>query len=153
MPYKKREKKFGLAEATSIGVGGIIGAGIFSLLGIASTVTGTHTYLAFLIAGVLALFCAYSFGKLGARFQSSGGPVEYLVQGMGENTYTSTLNFLLWLGYIVVNALYARAFGEYSAALFEPDAYKEYWVMFIAAGVVLAFMLINRRGSHSVVVL
>lgn len=107
----------GLMAATSIGIGGMIGAGIFSLLGLAAGTSGTQTYLAFLLSGLIALFCAYTFGKLGARFPSAGGPVEYLVRGAPSRLIAGVFNLLLWLGYVIVNALYARTFGECAVAL------------------------------------
>lgn len=142
----------GLMAATSIGIGGMIGAGIFSLLGLAAGTAGTQTYLAFLLAGLIALFCAYSFGKLGARFPSAGGPVEYLVRGAPNRLIAGVFNLLLWLGYVIVNALYARTFGEYAVALIgmQDAGYRQIVVSGFACGIVAVFLALNRLGADSV---
>ncbi len=108
----------GLWAATSIGVGAMIGAGIFALIGIAVEVAGKLAYLAFLIAGFITLLTTYSVAKLAVAFPSKGGPVEYLNRGFGTDILTGSLNTTMWMGYIIVTALYARAFGEYGVALF-----------------------------------
>jgi amino acid transporter len=140
----------GLLAGTSIGVGGMIGAGIFSLLGIAAERAGDDTYLAFILAGAVALFCAYSFGRLGARYPSAGGPVEFLNQGFSNSYLVGTLNLLLWFGYVVVNALYARAFSEYTVALLGLEHDNTLLSNGLIVFVVLVFTLINRMGGSSV---
>ena len=54
------KKKMGLWEAISIGVGGMVGAGIFSILGTACQIAGNAVYVSFVIAGLVALFSTYS---------------------------------------------------------------------------------------------
>ena len=60
-------------EAAFIGVGAMVGAGIFSLLGTAGEVAGTAVWLSFVLAGIIAALQGYSFAKLGAIFPSGGG--------------------------------------------------------------------------------
>ena len=67
----------GLWSATSIGVGAMIGAGLFALIGIAVDITGQVAYIAFIVAGIVALLTtSYSVSKLAVQFPSKGGPVE-----------------------------------------------------------------------------
>ena len=61
-----------------MGIGAMVGAGIFALLGEASAIAGSAVYISFVIGGLIALSSAYSLGKLGAAFPSSGGIIEYL---------------------------------------------------------------------------
>jgi amino acid transporter len=70
-------------EASFIGVGAMVGAGIFSLLGSAGEVAGSAVWLSFLLAGGIAALQGYSFAKLGARFPSAGGLLEYVNRGFG----------------------------------------------------------------------
>ena len=63
----------GLFAAVSIGVGGMIGAGSFSILGVVAGVSGTALPVSFVIGGVIALLAAYSYLKLGIRYPSVGG--------------------------------------------------------------------------------
>ena len=64
--------QIGLVAAVSIGIGGMVGAGIFSILGVVAQAAGNMMWLAFLIGGVVALLSTYSYAKLGAVFPSAG---------------------------------------------------------------------------------
>jgi hypothetical protein len=55
------------------GMGGMVGAGIFSILGVVAQAAGNAMWIAFAIGGVVALLSTYSYAKLGARFPSAGG--------------------------------------------------------------------------------
>jgi amino acid transporter len=73
------EKKYlNVRQAAFIGVGAMVGAGIFALLGAAGAVAGAAVWLSFLLAGVVAALQGYSFAKLGARYPSAGGLLEYV---------------------------------------------------------------------------
>jgi amino acid transporter len=144
-----KRKPIGLIAAISIGVGGMIGAGIFSILGVGAQIAGNAVYLSFLIAGVVALFCAYSYVKLGSKFPSAGGPVEFLVRGFGSGTVSGGFNILLWIGYIFALALYARAFASYAVTFF-PSSTANILLYIFLNGVVLVFVLINIVGTKAV---
>jgi len=139
----------GLWASVTIGIGGMIGAGIFSVLGTAGRVAGPAAGVSFALAGLLALACAYSFGRLGARFPSAGGPVEFLTRGFGNGVLSGTLNLLLWAGYVLALALYARAFGNYGASLM-PDAWGPVAIPGLAVLVTLAFLGLNIVGAEAV---
>ena len=62
------DKRLSIQQAAFIGVGGMVGAGIFALLGAAGTVAGAAVWLSFLLAGAIAFLQGYSFAKLGARY-------------------------------------------------------------------------------------
>jgi amino acid transporter len=68
-----QQKYLTVRQAAFIGVGAMVGAGIFALLGAAGEVAGAAVWLSFLIAGVIAGLQGYSFAKLGARYPSAGG--------------------------------------------------------------------------------
>ena len=93
-------KPIGIWSAVAIGIGGMIGAGIFSILGIATTIAGNVVYISFIIGGTIALLSTYSYAKLATRYPSAGGPVEFLVRGFGDGVLSGGFNFLLWIGYI-----------------------------------------------------
>lgn len=144
-----QRKPIGLVAAISIGVGGMIGAGIFSILGVGTQIAGNAVYLSFLIAGVVALFCAYSYVKLGSTFPSAGGPVEFLVRGFGSGTISGGFNILLWVGYTFALALYARAFASYAVTFF-PNSTTSVLLYVFLNGIVLVFVLINVIGTKAV---
>ncbi len=107
-----------LAAAIAIGIGGMIGAGIFSILGVVAQASGAAMWLSFLIGGVIALFSTYSYAKLGARFPTAGGAVEFIVQGWGKGVLSGGINVFMWIGYIISIALYAQGFSAYCLTFF-----------------------------------
>ena len=75
-------------QAAFIGVASMVGAGIFSLLGAAGEVAGSAVWISFLLAGAVAVLQGYSFSKIGARYPSAGGLLEYVVRGYGNGHIT-----------------------------------------------------------------
>ena len=67
------EGRFGLTEAVSIGLGGMIGGGIYAVLGVVSRITGPTTWAAFVLAGVVALCAGYSYVRLNELVTDDGG--------------------------------------------------------------------------------
>ncbi len=111
------EKKIGLKEAVSIGIGGMVGGGIFAVLGLAVTLAKGGTPVAFLFAGILALITSYSYVKLSKTYPDRGGTVKFINQGFGPSIFSGAMNNLLWLSYIIMLSLYASAFGSYAPNL------------------------------------
>jgi amino acid transporter len=77
-----------LRGAVFIGIGSMVGAGIFALFGEAGTIAGAAVWVSFLVAGIIALLQGYSFSKLGARYPSKGGLIDWLVRGFGGGLFT-----------------------------------------------------------------
>ncbi len=145
----KPKRTMGLWAAISIGVGGMVGAGIFSILGAASEIAGNALYISFILAGVVALLNTYSYAKLGVTYPSAGGPVEFLVRGFGSNVLSGGLNILLWIGYVFALALYARAFGGY-ALTFMSESTSSVWIAIWGTVIVVLFTLVEFIGSKAV---
>ncbi|MEZ4460722.1 MAG: amino acid permease [bacterium] len=101
--------------AVAIGVGGMVGGGIFAVLGLAAVLAGGATPIAFAIAGVVALLTAYSYSKLSVAYPDNGGTIIFIDKAFGIGWFTGSVNNLLWMGYLVTLALYAVAFGNYAA--------------------------------------
>ncbi len=139
----------GLWTAISIGIGGMVGAGIFSILGIAANISGNAMHLSFIIAGIVAFLCTYSYAKLGAKYPSAGGPVEFLVRGFGDGILSGGLNVLLWIGYVFVLALYAKAFGGYATTFMSANISGN-WVNIFATAIILIFTAVNFVGARAV---
>lgn len=104
--------------AVAIGVGGMVGGGIFAVLGLAVQLAHGGTPIAFLAAGGIAMVTAYSYAKLTVAWPSQGGTVRFLDRAFGSGLLTGTLNILLWISYMVMLSLYAFAFGSYGATFF-----------------------------------
>nr|WP_289846508.1 APC family permease [Tamlana agarivorans] len=112
-------KKIGLKEAISIGIGGMVGGGIFAVLGLAVSLAKGGTPIAFLLAGILALITSYSYVNLSKSYPDRGGTVKFINQGFGKTVFSGGVNNLLWVSYIIMMSLYASAFGSYAPNLFE----------------------------------
>lgn len=112
-------KKISLWSAVGIGVGAMIGAGIFALMGEAGAIAGKAVYLSFILGGIVAAISGYSLAKLGARYPVAGGIVEYVVQSFGINIFTGGISIMLYLATLLSLALLAKAFGSYAAALLD----------------------------------
>ena len=115
--------RLGLWAVVAIGVGGMVGGGIFAVLGLAVELAHGGTPVAFALAGAVALLTAYSYAKLSVAYPSRGGTVTFLDRAFGAGMLTGSLNVLLWLSYVVMLSLYAFAFGSYGAR-FLPQAWQ-----------------------------
>src|SRR5680860_351081 len=120
----KHKKTFGFWEIAAIGIGGMVGGGIFAVLGLAVQLSKGGTPVAFLLAGIVALITTYSYMKLSVRYPSRGGTVEFLYRAFGSGITAGGLNILLWISYVVMLSLYAYAFGSYGSTclLYTSDA-------------------------------
>jgi amino acid transporter len=132
-------------EAAFIGVGAMVGAGIFSLLGTAAEVAGAAVWLSFLLAGGIAALQGYSFAKLGARYPTAGGLLEYVNRAFGEGRVATVTAWLTYSANAIVTAMVAVSFGSYaSAAIADGDPA---WAKAFAGGLVLAMTGLNIAGS------
>ena len=138
-----------LPAAIAIGIGGMIGAGIFSILGVVAEASGSAMWLSFLIGGVIALFSTYSYAKLGAKFPSAGGAVEFIVQGWGKGVVSGGVNLFMWIGYIISIALYAQGFAAYFMTFVSATS-MPLLSKGIACGMVIFFAGLNILGAGSV---
>jgi amino acid transporter len=135
-------------QAAFIGVGAMVGAGIFALLGAAGEVAGAAVWLSFLIAGAIAGLQGYSFAKFGARYPSAGGLLEYVVRGYGNGHVTGVIAWLLLAANAIITGMVAVSFGSYaSAALADGSAA---WTKAFAVLVVLVMAALNILGSQAV---
>ncbi|WP_194767103.1 APC family permease [Tamlana sp. I1] len=136
-------KKIGLKEAISIGIGGMVGGGIFAVLGLAVSLAKGGTPVAFLFAGILALITAYSYVKLSQTYPDRGGTVKFINQGFGKSVFSGGVNNLLWISYIIMLSLYASAFGSYAPNLFEITGDKTLDFHIYASAIIVLATAIN----------
>jgi len=144
------KKPIGLWSAVSMGIGAMVGAGIFALLGEASAISGSAVYISFIIGGIIALFSGYSLGKLGAKYPSSGGIIEYLSQSYGVGFFTGTMGIMLYFAAIVSLSLIAKAFGNYATTFLSSDTNSIIWHHIFSVGIIILFVLINLKGAKNV---
>ena len=135
--------KISLSTAISIGIGGMVGGGIFAVLGLAVSLAKGGTPVAFLVAGVIALLTAYSYAKLSKKYPDNGGTVNFVYQQFGDNVFGGGTNNLLWLSYIVMLALYGSAFGSYAAELISVTGDKAVDVKIFQSTIIIVALIIN----------
>ena len=136
-------KKIGLKEAVAIGIGGMVGGGIFAVLGLAVSFAKGGTPVAFLFAGILALITSYSYVKLSSSYPDRGGTVKFINQGFGKSVFSGAINNLLWISYIIMLSLYASAFGSYAPNLFEITQNKTIDFHVYASAIIVLATAIN----------
>jgi amino acid transporter len=145
-----KTKKISLLGVVFIGIGSMVGAGIFALFGEAGAIAGAAVWVSFLIGGIIALLQGYSFAKLGARYPSAGGMLDWIVRGYGKGLFTGGIVMLGYFSVIIVTAMVAVSFGNYATELFLPDGAPAYWVKIFAAGIVIFLTFLNSIGAEAV---
>ncbi len=140
--------KLTVRQAAFIGIGAMVGAGIFSLLAPAGEVAGAAVWVSFLIAGAIAALQGYSFAKFGARFPSASGLLEYVEQAYGPGHFTGIIAWLIYATNIVVTAMVAISFGSYASEIVGDGA--TLWVKVFSVLVIVGMAILNVAGSKAV---
>lgn len=127
----------------------MMGAGLYTLLGLASLHAGTHVPLAFLIGAIAASFSVYSYAKLGAAYPSSGGAATFTVMSFGPGIISGGLNLFQYIAYLIAAALYAAGFVEYTNTLFGGDL-SPLILKCITVGIIVSCTFLNLLGPSIV---
>ncbi len=143
------KKVFGFWSAVFLGIGSMVGAGIFIVIGEAGAIAGEMVILSFVLAGVIALLCGYSLAKFAIAYPSRGGIIEYLVQSYGEGFFSGSLGVLFYMAQLVALAAVSKSFGTY-AATYMASGVNEFWTNVYALGVLGFFVFINLIGASMV---
>ncbi len=139
-------KAFGMWSAVFLGIGSMVGAGIFIVIGEAGAIAGNLVTVSFFIGAAIALLCGYSLARLAVRYPSRGGIIEYLVQGYGEGFFSGTVGILFYLAQLVALAAVAKSFGTYAATYMAGGVTPLYTNAFVL-GVLGVFVAINLLGA------
>src|SRR5438034_3689529 len=142
------KKYLTMRQAAFIGIGAMVGAGIFAILGAAGEVAGAAVWLSFLIAGAIAALQGYSFAKLGARYPSAGGLLEYVAKGFGDGHFTGITAWLTYSANAIVTGMVAVSFGSYASAMFAGE--NAVWAKVFAALIIIVMTVVNIVGSKLV---
>lgn len=145
-------REMGVMDATLIGVGAMIGAGIFVLIGIAAGIAGPALVLAFALNGFVALFTAMSYAELGSCYHDAGGGYLWVKEGLPKwNGFIS--GWMSWFAHAVACSVYALGFGAYfENVLREIGVTIPHLGFFspqkvLAVGIAISFAYINFRGA------
>ena len=140
MGKKKLERSLGLWDVLMFGVGGVVGAGIYAIIGQAADLGGNMLWLSFVIAALVALLTGLSYAEFVSRFPDAGGSFEYIKQGLGHKTALFMSIFMSFTGVVAAGAI-AISFAEYLGRLLDLSA------SISVIGVVLLMAFFNIIGS------
>ena len=145
-------REMGVMDATLIGVGAMIGAGIFVLTGIAAGVAGPGLVLTFLLNGLVAVLTSCSYAELGSCFHDAGGGYLWVKEGLPKwNGFIS--GWMSWFAHAVACSLYALGFGAYFELVFhELNVTLPHWgplspQKILAVVTAVFFAYVNFRGA------
>lgn len=141
--HRKRNKNLGLTELIAIALGGMVGGGIFTILGISVSMIGCLTPIALIIGGLIAALAAYSYVKLGVYYKDEGATYSFYKRTCPNSNFSaSAIGWFVIFGYISTLALYAYTFSSYAISI--TDFADNIWIRkAIAIGVIGIFTLIN----------
>ncbi len=141
--HRKRNKSLGLTELIAIALGGMVGGGIFTILGISVSMIGNLTPIAIIIGGLIAALAAYSYVKLGLYYRDEGATYSFFKRTYPNSHFSaSAIGWFIVFGYISTLALYAYTFSSY--AISSTGFADNVWIRkAIAIGVIGLFTLIN----------
>lgn len=134
------KQSLGLVQATIYGVGIILGAGIYALIGEAAGIAGYGLWLSFVLAAVIAMFTAFSYAELTTVFPKSAAEFIYVQESTGSKAGAFFIGFVSILTGIISASAVALGFAAY-CKLFLPV--QPAW---IAAGIIIVMTLVNLKG-------
>jgi amino acid transporter len=102
--------ELGLLDATMIGMGAMIGAGIFVLTGLAAEIAGPAAILVFVLNGVVTAFTGLSYAELASAIPKSGGGYAF-VREIFADLPSFIMGWMLWFAYMIAGGLYALGFA------------------------------------------
>ncbi|ESP87443.1 APC family permease [Candidatus Halobonum tyrrellensis] len=139
---------FGVATAVALGVGGIVGGGIYAAIGIVVMASGLLTWFSYALATLVVFCCAYSYVQMNAITDSQGGSVAFIEEVTGRTTVAAVIGWTLAVGYVGTMAMYAYAFGAYGQMLV---GVEYVWGLpfrpFLSVGIVAVFVALNIAGA------
>ncbi|WP_295420680.1 APC family permease [Sulfurovum sp.] len=136
-------KSLGFKELIAIAIGGMVGGGIFTILGISVSIVGFLAPFAIALGGIIAFFAAYSYVQLGVYYKDEGATYAFYKRTYSDSHMAAS--FIGWytvFGYISTLSLYAYTFSSYGISGFE-FANNEIIRKAVAIAIVWLFALIN----------
>ncbi|WP_439881049.1 APC family permease [Pontibacter sp. MBLB2868] len=138
----KKSEAMSFNATWSMAVGGMVGGGIFSVLGVVIETAGQWAWLSFTIAGLIALISAHSYSQLSLKYEQSGGAFTFL-NDINHEGLAGSLSWVLILGYILTISVYAFTFGHYVAHVFNMGNWLP---RVLAFSIIAALTFVNLRG-------
>jgi len=144
---RELEARLGLFDATTMGVGALMGAGLYVLVGIAAAEAGPSLWAAYLACGVLTLLSVWMYGDLAARLPVAGGGYIYAYRTLGS-FWGFMVGWNLAVGSVFACALYAIGFAWYFGS-FLPEAWAGPVLQrALSAGIAVGLTALALRGGR-----
>ncbi len=141
--HRPRGKTLGVPELVAIALGGMVGGGIFTILGISVAMVGVFTPVVILVGGLIASLAAYSYIKLGVYYKDEGATYSFFKRTFPGSPFAASLiGWWIIFGYISTLALYAYTFSSYAISRFAFSD-SEMVRKLVAGAVIAVFTLIN----------
>jgi amino acid transporter len=147
MNMDRTEPRPGTWRLVALGIGSMVGAGIFALLGEAAIIAGPAVWMSFLLAGVIAFLTGHSFVQLAVRYPSRGGVVEYLTQAYGVGVFSGSCSLLFYISQLIGMAMISLAFGKFARQLLTIDSNPQFWEPFLGCILILGLSGLHLVGS------
>ncbi|MDD5339798.1 MAG: amino acid permease [Candidatus ainarchaeum sp.] len=136
----KLKRELGLFSTTLYGIGVILGAGIYALIGVGAGLAGNMLWLAFLISAVIAIFTSLSYAELSSMFPKEAAEYNYARRAFRREWLSFAVGWVLAIGTVIAAATVALGFGGYFSALTGID------VKAAALGIIGMMTLLNYLG-------
>ncbi len=138
----KSKGSLAVVSVWALAAGGMVGGGIYTVLGVVIAVSAQWAWLAFLLTGFIAIPSAYSYVFLTNKYHEEGGAFTFLSE-VSTQTIAGNLSWLLILGYVLTISVYAYAFGHYVSFAFHGGPLL---TRILAAGIIVGLILLNLAG-------
>lgn len=149
MDQVELEKTLGPFSATMLGVGAMVGAGIFVLSGIAAGYAGPAVILAFLLNAIVALAVGSCYAELSAAMPRAGGSYYWVKTALGRPAGFA-VGWISLYANVVVSSMYALGFGTFFVALLQRQGIhvSENFIVIFAVLLTIAVSYLQYRGAH-----
>jgi len=141
------DKPVRFLSLVTLGIGSMVGAGIFALMGEAAALSGPAIWIAFIVAGCIALLTGHSYVSLGVHYPTRGGTVEYIRRAYGTGLFSGGCSVISYISQIIGMAMISLAFGKYAAILIGIDHNLPLWERVLGSGLILGLSLVALIGA------
>jgi len=140
MADHKLKKELSLFDTTVYGIGIILGAGIYAIIGKAAGVTGDSLWLSFVLAAIIAAFTGLSYSELSSMYPKSAAEYVYTKKAFNRRSLSFVVSWIVIIGLIIAGTTVALGFSGYFSSLFGTP------IILTAIGAILFFSIINFVG-------
>jgi len=136
----KLKRALGLKEATFYGIGVILGAGIYAIIGEGAGIAHGSLWLAFIIASILGAFTGLSYAELSSRYPKEAAEYNYTKKAFNKKWFSFIVAWIMILASVVAATTVALGFAGYFVNLFGGE------LILVAAALLIVMAFLNYFG-------